>query len=307
MKVQNMAKSGRTHVTLSMFLGAVFCAALPAQAQADDVTVNWEALGPAPQSEAPIVLRYPGAKKNLPGTLKLKAPEGAEAPQPRLKPHIIPDNGPETPKAAALPPQKPAQKNEAETPRQAEPKPKPQTAAVSPAPTAPAPKTAEPKPAQASAPQAPAAAPAPEPAEAPQQSAPENRPAPAAPQVASLGDPKKDAPAKSTEKLGPPEPAFARVLFEAESTSILSSVRAGLDETAERLKQSAERIQLKAYGGARGDLSSDSRKLSLKRALAVYNYLRDQGVLTSRMDVRAFGGARDDGPENRVDIVLQGR
>lgn len=297
-----MAKSGRINITLSTLLGAAFCAAHPALAQADDVTVNWEALGPAPQSEAPIVLRYPGAKKNLPGTVKLKAPEGAEAPQPRLKPHIIPDGGDETPKAAALPPQKPAQKNEAQTPRQAEPKPKPQTAAVSPAP---APKAAEPEPARAAAP---ATAPEPEPAEAPQQSAPESRPAaPAAPQVASLGDPKKDAPATSTEKLGPPEPAFARVLFEAESTSILSSVRAGLDETAERLKQSAERIQLKAYGGARGDLSSDSRKLSLKRALAVYNYLRDQGVLTSRMDVRAFGGARDDGPQNRVDIVLQKR
>lgn len=299
-----MAKSGRINITLSTLLGAAFCAAHPALAQADDVTVNWEALGPAPQSEAPIVLRYPGAKKNLPGTVKLKAPEGAEAPQPRLKPHIIPDGGPETPKAAALPPQKPAQ---TQTPRQAEPKPKPQTAAVSPAPAAPAPKAVEPEPAQVSAPQAPAATPAPEPAEAPQQSAPESRPAPAAPQVASLGDPKKDAPATGAEKLGPPEPAFARVLFEAESTSILSSVRAGLDETAERLKQSAERIQLKAYGGARGDLSSDSRKLSLKRALAVYNYLRDQGVLTSRMDVRAFGGARDDGPENRVDIVLQKR
>lgn len=307
MKVQNMAKSGRTHVTLSMFLGAAFCAALPTLAQADDVTVNWEALGPAPQSEAPIVLRYPGAKKNLPGTVKLKAPEGAEAPQPRLKPHIIPDGGPETPKAAALPPQKPAQKNEAETSRQAEPKPKPQTAAVSPAPAAPAPKAAEPEPPRAAAPAA-APAPEPEPVKAPQQSAPESRPAaPAAPQMASLGDPKKDAPATGAEKLGPPEPAFARVLFEAESTSILSSVRAGLDETAERLKQSAERIQLKAYGGARGDLSSDARKLSLKRALAVYNYLRDQGVLTSRMDVRAFGGARDDGPQNRVDIVLQKR
>lgn len=302
-----MAKSGRINITLSTLLGAAFCAALPALAQADDVTVNWEALGPAPQSEAPIVLRYPGAKKNLPGTVKLKAPAGAKPPQPRLKPHIIPDGGDETPKAAALPPEKPAQKNEAETSRQAEPKPKPQTAAVSPVPAAPAPKAVEPEPAQFSAPQAPAAAPAPEPAEAPQQSAPESRPAPAAPQVASLSDPKKDAAAKSAEKLGPPEPAFARVLFEAESTSILSSVRAGLDETAERLKQSAERIQLKAYGGARGDLSSDSRKLSLKRALAVYNYLRDQGVLTSRMDVRAFGGARDDGPENRVDIVLQKR
>jgi outer membrane protein OmpA-like peptidoglycan-associated protein len=71
------------------------------------------------------------------------------------------------------------------------------------------------------------------------------------------------------------------------------------------LNGGASRIQLQAYGGARKDKSSDARRLSLKRALAIRQILIDAGVPSGKIDVRAMGGA-DSGPPDRVDVYLRG-
>lgn len=67
----------------------------------------------------------------------------------------------------------------------------------------------------------------------------------------------------------------------------------------------AARIQIQAYGGNRGDKSSDARRLSLKRALAIRQVLIDDGVPAERIDVRAMGGADDSGPADRVDVYVK--
>lgn len=329
--------------------------ALASAALADDVSVNWEALGePAPSNER-IILRNPGVKEKLP-IIRLQPPGGMKsAPTPLAKPLIIPESAAKAP-APAEKPAKPAQQSPevAEKPAAA-----PQTAVPAAPPPKPAPKPAETAKAEPETPKAPEAgpettsapspAPAPKAAPAPQTAAarpepkPEQEPAltpevetpqvegnedgtfrvtlpsaaaekapePAAEPPAEDAAPAAEAQDAPKEQklaaLTPPEPAFARVLFDEQSTTILSAARAELDAAAERLKQNDERVQLKAYGGDPGELSSEARKLSLRRALAVYNYLRDQGVLTSRMDVRAFGGTRDTGPTERVDIVVQER
>jgi outer membrane protein OmpA-like peptidoglycan-associated protein len=71
------------------------------------------------------------------------------------------------------------------------------------------------------------------------------------------------------------------------------------------LEAGAARVQLEAYGGAPGDKSSDARRLSLKRALAIRQLLIDDGVPSSRIDVRAMGGIDDKGPVDRVDIYVR--
>ena len=71
------------------------------------------------------------------------------------------------------------------------------------------------------------------------------------------------------------------------------------------LEAGASRIQLEAYGGAPGDKSSDARRLSLKRALAVRQLLIDNGVPSNRIDVRAMGGVDDKGPTDRVDVFVR--
>lgn len=328
------APAARRHVAASLLVLLASPALAPA-ALADDVSVNWEALGkPAPSNER-IILRNPGEKETLP-VVRLQPPGGMkDTPTPLAKPVIIPESATKVPAPAGKPaePEKKAPEV-AEKPAEA-----PQIAVPEERPAKPAPKPAETVKAEPETPKAPEAA-APEPAPQTAAARPEPKPEPApaaAPDVESNEDgtfrvtlpsaaaktpaaavPEKEpaAPAEETADasgeqklaaLSPPEPAFARVLFDEGSTTILSAARAELDAAASRLQQNSERVQLKAYGGDPGELSSEARKLSLRRALAVYNYLRDQGVLTSRMDVRAFGGTRDAGPTERVDIVVQER
>ncbi|HEY1708922.1 MAG TPA: OmpA family protein [Rhizomicrobium sp.] len=70
------------------------------------------------------------------------------------------------------------------------------------------------------------------------------------------------------------------------------------------LNGGASRIQIQAYGGARSDKSSDARRLSLKRALAIRQILIDAGVPGAKIDVRAMGGANE-GPPDRVDVFVK--
>ena len=76
-------------------------------------------------------------------------------------------------------------------------------------------------------------------------------------------------------------------------------------DLATALEAGASRVQLEAYGGTPGDKSSDARRLSLKRALAVRQLLIDDGVPSTRIDVRAMGGVNDKGPTDRVDVFVR--
>jgi len=71
------------------------------------------------------------------------------------------------------------------------------------------------------------------------------------------------------------------------------------------LSAGATRIQLDAFGGPRGDKSSDSRRLSLKRALVVRELLIEDGVPSEKIDVRAMGGVDDSGVADRVDVFVR--
>ena len=72
------------------------------------------------------------------------------------------------------------------------------------------------------------------------------------------------------------------------------------------LSSGSGRVQLDSYGGPRGDKSSDSRRLSLKRALVVRELLIENGIPSEKIDVRALGGADDGGETDRVDVFLRG-
>jgi len=65
------------------------------------------------------------------------------------------------------------------------------------------------------------------------------------------------------------------------------------------------RVELEAYGGAKGDKGSDAHRLALKRALAIRQVLIDDGVSPDRIDVHANGGVDDTGPADRVDVYVK--
>ena len=89
------------------------------------------------------------------------------------------------------------------------------------------------------------------------------------------------------------------------STDALDAIRGLAGPLNTALAAGATGIQVIAYGGKRGDHSSDARRLSLKRALAVRKLLIEGGVPAGRIDVRAMGGANDGAAADRVDVFTK--
>jgi outer membrane protein OmpA-like peptidoglycan-associated protein len=147
--------------------------------------------------------------------------------------------------------------------------------------------------------------------EAPPQAPPPAKPAKAPTRVASTEPP----PAQTVTPSAHADAEHANltksgaVLFESGATDPSPSQFDGVKLLAGNLNAALEagaaRIQIEAYGGAPGDKSSDARRLSLKRALAVRQLLIDDGVPSARIDVRAMGGVDDKGPVDRVDVFVR--
>ncbi|MBL6854083.1 MAG: OmpA family protein [Alphaproteobacteria bacterium] len=88
------------------------------------------------------------------------------------------------------------------------------------------------------------------------------------------------------------------------SNSDVNAVHALAASLKNSLNAGASRVQLQAYGGPKGDKGSDSRRLSLKRALVIRELLIEDGVPSEKIDVRAMGGADDDSGLDRVDVYI---
>jgi outer membrane protein OmpA-like peptidoglycan-associated protein len=95
-----------------------------------------------------------------------------------------------------------------------------------------------------------------------------------------------------------------RVRFRNGHSDLGDEAKASLDTLAARLLANEERVRLAAFSGQAGDTSSEARRLSLERALAVRTYLVSKGVPISRVDVLAFGGSTD-GSSDRVDVLVR--
>ncbi|MBI3503419.1 MAG: OmpA family protein [Proteobacteria bacterium] len=188
------------------------------------------------------------------------------------------------------------------------PPPPPSVAAAPVTPAAPRPVTPPPAPAQmASAPPPPpppSVLQSPQPLPAPAAVAPPP-PAPAAPAPAAAAP---EAPAPQIAAAPPATRAvdgpLARLPFNAGSADIGDAGKAALAPVVAELQRDATaRLQLQAYASGGDDQGGQARRLSLSRALAVRGQLIEQGIASTRMDVRALGRTAD-GPPDRVDIVL---
>ncbi len=93
------------------------------------------------------------------------------------------------------------------------------------------------------------------------------------------------------------------IVFDRMGTDLTGDSEEALDRLAVSLRGNDERIQLRAFGGDVADRTHVARRLALRRALSVRNYLMDRGISQDRITVRAMGGALDGGPSDRVDVV----
>ncbi|WP_343866312.1 OmpA family protein, partial [Caenispirillum bisanense] len=123
----------------------------------------------------------------------------------------------------------------------------------------------------------------------PPQSPPTVAPA-AAPQQAALPT---TAEAISTIAFTPGQP---------EPAQDIGSLVAGL--TAQLGATPAARVRLNAYAPGAPEEESQSRRLSLARALAIRARLVEAGLTPTRIEVRALGNKVPDGSADRVDVIV---
>jgi outer membrane protein OmpA-like peptidoglycan-associated protein len=117
-----------------------------------------------------------------------------------------------------------------------------------------------------------------------------------------------------TASLAPAQPARShaghhptRIAFTSEGAALPEPAKGDLKQIASSLaKDPALRVQVMAYASGGKD-ASKARRVSLSRALAVRSFLIDQGVGSTRIDVRALGNTAESGPSDRVDLVVLSR
>lgn len=146
-------------------------------------------------------------------------------------------------------------------------------------------------------------------------------PPPRAPEpvVATPREPPRVEKPVQRASLEPPKPSKPRIVTGAKkdsiafapnasdpSTSAVGTIRTLAGTLSSALSDGNARVQLMAYAGMRGEKSSDTRRLSLKRALVIRQLLIDDGVPSERIDVFALGGVDDEGPLDRVDVFVKG-
>lgn len=99
-----------------------------------------------------------------------------------------------------------------------------------------------------------------------------------------------------------------QIVFKSTASKLPDTSKAGLKTLAAKLKgQPALRLQLMAYAGGESLSSGKARRLSLSRALSVRSYLIENGVRSTRIDVRALGNKTAEEPLNRVDVTVAER
>ena len=110
-----------------------------------------------------------------------------------------------------------------------------------------------------------------------------------------------------------PEPAASpgslrRIGFLPGSAKLDAAAATELKAMADAMnRDSALRVQLLAYAGQSSDSASQARRLSLSRALAARSQLIEQGVRSTRIDVRALGNKSEGGPADRIDVIVTKR
>ena len=99
-----------------------------------------------------------------------------------------------------------------------------------------------------------------------------------------------------------------RVSFDQDQTKLPINSKKPLISLAESLKGTTnQRLQIMAYAGGPSLSSSLARRMSLSRALAIRSFLIENGVRSTRIDVRALGNKTTEEPLNRVDLKVTER
>lgn len=98
------------------------------------------------------------------------------------------------------------------------------------------------------------------------------------------------------------------IRFGEDETELPPTAARDLTEIADLMKtEQGLRVQLLAYASSADGSASSVRRKSLSRALSVREFLMDQGIQSTRIEVRALGDQSEGGNPNRVDAIFDNR
>lgn len=243
----------------------------------------------APKGGARIKLKKPGTRtKKIAKRVAKKVPKKI----PKVKKAII--EKPKPPVVATVKPPAPLKKAPPAAAAPALPK-----AAPKAAPVQQQAKSAPPPPPAMKAVEKPVAAMAPAPA----------KPAPPATTMAAAKPKqkktKKEQAAVSPAPKSTPTGRALQVVFADTASKMPAKAKKGLQALALKLKsKDTLRLQLMAFAGGKSLSSSKARRMSLSRALSIRSFLIENGVRSTRIDVRALGSKTTEKPLNRVDVNI---
>jgi len=137
-------------------------------------------------------------------------------------------------------------------------------------------------------------------------------PAPAKPPASAVTTAKsKPKDTKKEQAALSPAPKSAQtgnalqVVFAETASKLPEKAKNDLKALALKLKSNDTlRLQLMAFAGGNTLSSSKARRMSLSRALSIRSFMIENGVRSTRIDVRALGSKTTESPINRVDVNI---
>ncbi len=101
---------------------------------------------------------------------------------------------------------------------------------------------------------------------------------------------------------------FLHVEFKPTASKLPTKAKEQLKVLADGLTKNKNlRLQLRAHAGGKSVSPIQARRLSLSRALSVRSFLIENGIRSTRIDVRALGNKTAEKPVNRVDVNITER
>lgn len=102
----------------------------------------------------------------------------------------------------------------------------------------------------------------------------------------------------------PPVEGMLRVAYAPEATTLSDAAKERLAPLLAQLNEDyGLRLHVLAYAEGDEDESTHARGVSLARALALRDYLGEQGIGPERMDLKALGNSAQEEPADRVDLI----
>lgn len=129
-------------------------------------------------------------------------------------------------------------------------------------------------------------------------------PAAGADETASDKDQQSDDGEAVEQTAAAPVDGMIRIVYGAEASTVTDPAKELLAPLVAKLNEDYSlRVKVLAYAAGDEDQSTHARGVSLARAMAMREYLTEQGIAMDRMDLRALGNSAQEEPADRVDLI----